>query len=137
MTPRTSTDQEQRKRQADPEDVPSSCSRPPLSFAVYLVLVLAVLVFDALDGGLTASALGGAAIWGTLALGVFWHLRPAWMVLIVLHCGNVVFLSGRGEWWQAAFNLVLIGLLVSRPTRNYVARHESRSRSRVDVHAHA
>jgi hypothetical protein len=30
-----------------------------------LILVLAVLVFDALDGGLTASALGGAAIWVT------------------------------------------------------------------------
>jgi len=116
--------------QADAEGVPPSRSRPPLSFAVYLVLVVAVLVFDALDGGLTASALAGAAVWGMLSLGVFWRLKAVWIVLIALHCGNVVFLSGRSEWWQAAFNLALIGLLVSRPTRIYVARNESRPRSR-------
>ena len=117
--------------QAEPGGAPSSRSRPPLAFAVYLLLVLAVVVFDALDGGLTASGLGGAAVWATLALGVFWRLRSAWIVLIVVvHCGSVVFLSSRGDGWQAAFNLVLIGLLVSRPTRNYVTRNENRPQSR-------
>jgi len=97
---------------------------------VYLLLVLAVFVFDALDGGLTASALGGATVWATLALGVFWRVRSAWMVLIVIHCANVVVLSSRADGWQSAFNLGLIGLLVSRPTRNYVTRNENRPRSR-------
>ena len=88
-----------------------------------------MLVIDALDGGLTASALGGAAVWGALAFGLFWRVRSAWIVLIVVHCGSVVVVSGRGEWWwwqAAALNLVLIALLVSRPTRSYVARPESR-----------
>jgi hypothetical protein len=86
---------------------------------------VAVLVIDALDGGLSASALGGG-IWGALAFGVFWGLRWPWILLIVLHCGNVVVLGGRGQWWPAAFNLVVIALLGSRSIRNYVARPEKR-----------
>ena len=116
--------------QPDSGGVRSSRSRTPLSLAVYFVLVLTVAVIDALDGGLTASAQGGVAVWSALAFGVFWRLRSAWIVLIVLHCGNVVLLTGRGEWWQSASNLVLIALLVSRPTRNYVARPEGRPWSR-------
>jgi hypothetical protein len=100
-------------------------SRTPLSLIVYFVVVLAVAVIDYLDGGLTASAQGGVALWSALALGVFWRLRSAWIVLIVLHCGNVVLLTARGQWWQSALNLVLVALLVSPPIRSYVARRKA------------
>jgi hypothetical protein len=104
--------------------VSSSRPRPPGTLGAYLALVLAVLVFDVVDGGLTAAALGGAALWAALALGVLWRLWAAWMALIVLHCGDVAVLIGRGDWWLAASNLALLALLIARPTRNYVRRRE-------------
>jgi hypothetical protein len=116
--------------QPDAGGLPSSRSRPPLSLAVYFVVVLAVAVIDALDGGLSASAQGGVAVWSGLAFGVFWRLRSAWIVLILVHCGDVVLYTSRGEFWQSALNLVLTAILVSRPTRNYVARPKGRPWSR-------
>ena len=59
-----------------------------------------------------------------LVLGVLRRLRAAWVALVVLQCGNMAVLSGRGEWLLEAGNLVLLVLLVARPTRNYVLHRE-------------
>ncbi len=116
--------------QPDSRGLSSPRSRPPFSLAVYAVPVLAVAVIDALDGGLSASAQVGLAVWSALAFGVFWRLRAAWIVLILVHCGDVVLYTSRAEWWPSALNLVLAALLVSRPIRTYVARPKGRPWSR-------
>jgi hypothetical protein len=79
---------------------------------------------------LSSAALGGAAVLAVLLLGVLWRLRAAWVALVVLQCGNVAVLSGRGEWWLVAGNLVLLALLVARPTRNYVFHREDPPKAR-------
>jgi hypothetical protein len=73
---------------------------------------------------MTAAALGGASVMVALAFGVLRRLTSAWIVLIVLHCGNVAVLSGRGDWWPAASNLALLALLIARSTRDYVRHRE-------------
>ena len=119
-----------RGEQATAGAASASHSRPPGTLGAYLAFVLAVLVVDAVDGGLSSDALGGAAILAVLVLGVLRRLRSAWVVLVVVQCGNVALLSGRAEWWLVAGNLVLLALLVARPTRNYVLRREDPAKAR-------
>jgi hypothetical protein len=119
-----------RGEQATAGGASASPSRPPGTLGAYVALVLAVLVVDAVDGGLSSDALGGAAVLVVLVLGVLSRLRSVWMALIVLQCGNVALLCSRGEWGLVAANLVLLALLVARPTRNYVLRREDPAKTR-------
>ena len=119
-----------RGEQATAGGASASPARPPGTLGAYVAFVLAVFVVDAVDGGLSSDALGGAAILAVVVLGVLWRLRLAWMALVVLQCGNVALLSGRGQWWFVAANLVWLALLVARPTRNYVLRREDPAKAR-------
>jgi hypothetical protein len=103
-----------------PAAASSPCPRPPLTLLAYFGTVVSVLVVDAVYGRLTAAAVSGAVVFAVLAFGVLRGVLSAWVLLVVVHLGSAAVLIARGDWWPVSFNAVLVGLLVARPTRDYV-----------------
>jgi membrane protein implicated in regulation of membrane protease activity len=99
--------------------------RPPRTVFAYVAGVVILMVTlaprDTHPGALTAAAILLIASAG-LAAGIWF----AWLFLVVIEVGNLLVILAEGQpwWWSwvALVKLVMLALLLSRPTRRHLRR---------------
>jgi hypothetical protein len=94
--------------------------RPPGTVIAYVagivILIVTLAPRDSHPGARIAAAILLIATAG-LAAGIWF----AWLFLVVIEAGNVLVILVEGQpWWVVVVKLVMLALLLSRPTRRHV-----------------
>jgi hypothetical protein len=107
--------------------------RPPSTVVAYGVVVAGILAVALAIEGPNPDLLGGGSVLALATLGRWRALWVAWLFLVFVGAGSLVFLLVRWpSWWLAGAALVVHGtmlaLLLARPTRLYARRGRPRLR---------
>ena len=97
--------------------------RRPLTLVAYVAVVSVVLVASLARQGAEPLLLAGCAIIVAGVVGLYRGSRLAWILLTVVHAGNVLLsIATTAAWWIVVLAVVQLALLLAPPTRRHVRR---------------
>jgi hypothetical protein len=98
-----------------------SARRPPLTVALFVAVVVAVLLYVLVASGVDGWLVGGGALLLLASYGLVRGVWIAWLFLVVIAVGDSIAAAFAGPaWLPLAVNLTLLGLLVAPSTLRHI-----------------
>jgi hypothetical protein len=106
--------------------------RPPVTVVAYIAVITAIFLAGFIAAGAEPRLLVGAVAFGAGAVGLYFGVRIAWILVTALQTANLLAaLLNQAAWWMIAILIAQLALLLAPPTRRYFRREPPRTVSRT------